>query len=176
MGVNDIIKVGNNIKKIRKEKNLSQKDMAKILNIPCSTYSNYENNNREPNAELLKRIASIFSINVNELLAIDLVPKNNSNTNRYLCDDIGKVQVIENLIKLCQFTIKFNECNSNDKSIVDSLKLAIQHNDIPFTYISSEHGNLDLTNEEFTKLTDKILRYVKFELNNLISLKSESNY
>ena len=51
MGVNDIIKVGSNIKKIRKDKKMSQKDMAKILNIPCSTYSNYENNNREPSAE-----------------------------------------------------------------------------------------------------------------------------
>lgn len=29
MGINEIIKVGNNIKKIRKEKNISQKDMAK---------------------------------------------------------------------------------------------------------------------------------------------------
>ena len=42
MGINEIIKVGNNIKKIRKEKNISQKDMAKKLNMPSSTYSNYE--------------------------------------------------------------------------------------------------------------------------------------
>lgn len=177
MGVNDIIKVGNNIKSIRKRKKLSQKDMAKILNIPCSTYSNYENNNREPNAKLLNKIAEVLNVNITELLSLSHSEKNNvTYPNKYLCDDTCTIQVIESLIKLCNFSIKFNECNIDDKSIEDSLKLAIKNNDIPLTYISNGHGNLDLTNEEFMKFSDKILRYVKFELNNLISLKAKTNY
>ena len=70
MGINEIIKVGNNIKKIRKEKNISQKDMAKKLNMPSSTYSNYENNNREPNALTLKKIADVLSVDVHDLLNV----------------------------------------------------------------------------------------------------------
>lgn len=68
MSLNDLLKVGDNIKRIRKEKGISQKDMAEIfLKIPRSTYSNYENNNRVPDLDLLNRIAEILKVSVAEL-------------------------------------------------------------------------------------------------------------
>lgn len=171
MGINEIIKVGNNIKKLRKEKNISQKDMAKRLNMPSSTYSNYENNNREPNAKTLKKIAEILNVSTSDLLDINYY--NNETSEKYLSDDIDTIQVIENLIKLCEFKIDFNKLSSSkDTELESSLKLAIKNNTIPLTYISNGHDNLDLTNAEFIKFTDKILRFVKFEVNQLISSKS----
>lgn len=172
MGVNDIIKVGSNIKMIRKDKKMSQKDMAKILNIPCSTYSNYENNNREPSAELLKKIAEILDVNINDLLSLNAKDKKSTNSDRYLSDNGSTIEIIEKLIKLCEFNIRFNEFPNNNDGIQESLKLAIENNAIPLTYISNGSGTLNLTNEEFMKLTDKVLRYVKFELNNLIAQNS----
>lgn len=170
MGINEIIKVGNNIKKIRKERNISQKDMAKRLSMPSSTYSNYENNNREPNAQTLKKIASILNVDISELLNIST--SQNKTSEKYLSDDINTIKVIENLIKLCQFKIDFNKLSSDDTELESSLKLAIKNNTIPLTYISNGYDNLDLTNAEFMKFTDKILRFVKFEVNELISKKS----
>lgn len=169
MGINEIIKVGDNIKKFRKEKNISQKDMAKKLNMPSSTYSNYENNNREPNVLTLKKIADVLSIDVHDLLNVKY---SNNITKEYFSDDITTINVIENLIKLCEFTINFNKLPIYDAELKSSLKLAIENNTIPLTYISNEYGNLDLTNKEFKEFTDKILRFVKFEVNNLISNKS----
>lgn len=55
MGINEFIQIGKQIKKLRIEKGYTQKEMSKITGIPYSTYSNYENNNREPNAEQLKK-------------------------------------------------------------------------------------------------------------------------
>lgn len=171
MGINEIIKVGNNIKRFRKEKNIAQKDMAKMLNMPSSTYSNYENNNREPNAATLKKIADILDISVIDLLTVQ--SSNDENSEKYLSDDINTIQVIENLIKLCKFKINFNQISdTDDTELESSLKLAIKNNTIPLTYISNGKGDLDLTNAEFTKFTDKILRFVKFEVNELISKKS----
>ena len=170
MGINEIIKVGNNIKKIRKERNISQKDMAKRLSMPSSTYSNNENNNREPNAQTLKKIASILNVDISELLNIST--SQNKTSEKYLSDDINTIKVIENLIKLCQFKIDFNKLSSDDTELESSLKLAIKNNTIPLTYISNGYDNLDLTNAEFMKFTDKILRFVKFEVNELISKKS----
>ena len=171
MGINEIIKVGNNIKKFRKEKNITQKDMAKMLNMPSSTYSNYENNNREPNAATLKKIADILDISVIDLLTVQ--SSKDENSEKYLSDDINTIQVIENLIKLCKFKINFNQISdTDDTELESSLKLAIKNNTIPLTYISNGKGDLDLTNAEFTKFTDKILRFVKFEVNELISKKS----
>lgn len=170
MGINEIIKVGNNIKRIRKQKNISQKDMAKKLNMPSSTYSNYENNNREPNAATLRKIADILNVDISDLLNLNS-PENES-SEKYLSDDINTIHVIENLIKLCEFNINFNKLSSDDRELESSLKLAIKNNTIPLTYISNGHDNLDLTNAEFMKFTDKILRFVKFEVNELISNKS----
>lgn len=77
MGINHFVKIGNTIRKLRKIKGLSQKEMADLCGIAYSTYSNYENNNREPNQEVLQRIADNLDItipdliNVNTLISID---------------------------------------------------------------------------------------------------------
>ena len=56
MGINDFIQIGSTIKELRKAKGISQKRKClKLLDIPYSTYSNYENNNREPSADVIKK-------------------------------------------------------------------------------------------------------------------------
>lgn len=71
MGVNDFIKIGDRIKQLRKEKGISQRDMAKSLGINVSTYSNYENNHREPSSEIIKQVSKVLGVSVQDLL----VPK-----------------------------------------------------------------------------------------------------
>lgn len=68
MGLNDFIKIGNRIKNLRIEKGISQKDMAEKLNIPRSTYSNYENDNREPSGEMLNKIATALNVPISDLI------------------------------------------------------------------------------------------------------------
>lgn len=66
MGINELIQVGNQIRKYREARGLSQKAVAKLAGIPYSTYSNYENNNREPSMEQLIKIADVLRIPVIE--------------------------------------------------------------------------------------------------------------
>ncbi len=68
MGINEIIQIGTRIKRIRMDKGLTQKEVANLLKIPYSTYSNYENNNREPNYGTIKKIAKILETSVDEIL------------------------------------------------------------------------------------------------------------
>jgi len=68
MGINEYIKIGKKIKKLRKEKGYSQKQMAKLCGIAYSTYSNYENDNREPSMKQIEKIASVLEISTAELL------------------------------------------------------------------------------------------------------------
>ncbi|WP_373205854.1 helix-turn-helix domain-containing protein [Clostridium tertium] len=60
--------IGDKIKEARKNKNITQKDFANILNIPVSTLANYENNHREPNLEMIKKIAKALNISPDELI------------------------------------------------------------------------------------------------------------
>lgn len=55
MGINQYIKIGSKIKKARISKGIRQKDMAEKLGLSISTYSNYENNYREPKLDIVER-------------------------------------------------------------------------------------------------------------------------
>lgn len=59
---------------LRESKGLSKKQVAEDLNLPYTTYRNYENNVCEPNSEVLVKIAEYFEISIDWLL--DYKPKN----------------------------------------------------------------------------------------------------
>lgn len=57
--------------RLRKEKNLNKRQVADLLGMPYTTYNNYETGAREPNSEVLKKIASAFGVTVDYLLGIE---------------------------------------------------------------------------------------------------------
>src|SRR5690554_1926680 len=62
--------IGNQIKKLRQENKLLQKDLAEELNLTQQTISSYESNKREPDSETLQKIAQYFYVSVDYLLGI----------------------------------------------------------------------------------------------------------
>lgn len=57
-----------NLKNLRKELGISQKQIADILHISQQTYSDYENCKTEPTSETLITIANYFEVTIDELL------------------------------------------------------------------------------------------------------------
>lgn len=62
-----------NLKRLRKIKNVSKSELARLLNIAPSAYSAYENGkieigDREPNLKNLIKLADFFKVSVDELL------------------------------------------------------------------------------------------------------------
>ena len=57
-----------NLKKIRKEKGISQLKLAMELNMSQNTISRYETGEREPGINELIRIADYFNISIDYLL------------------------------------------------------------------------------------------------------------
>lgn len=126
MGINEFIQVGNQIRKYRLKKGLSQKEMAKLADIPYSTYSNYENNNREPNSEQLRKIADALGVSIFDIMnfnsTIDLAYEilDNSKT----LDHIDLAEKIGNIAKQkyqekypleIQLIAAFDDLNDNGK-------------------------------------------------------------
>ena len=60
MGVNDYIHVGQKIKKARLSRGLSQKEMAALMELPVSTYANYEADRREMSTGLISTAALLL--------------------------------------------------------------------------------------------------------------------
>lgn len=62
--------LGNRIKSLREEKDLSQLELSKVLNINNSTLSQYEAGNRVPSDEIKKQIASYFGVTLDYLMGV----------------------------------------------------------------------------------------------------------
>lgn len=56
------------LKILRKEKNLLQKDIAKVINVGRSTYVKYENGDSEPSLKILVELATFFDVSTDYLL------------------------------------------------------------------------------------------------------------
>jgi transcriptional regulator with XRE-family HTH domain len=60
--------VGDNIKKLRKEKGLQQKQVAIELGIDQSNYNKIENDKRELSIDVLNKLAGLFGVTVDDIL------------------------------------------------------------------------------------------------------------
>lgn len=60
--------VGKHIKKIRKEKNLTQDELAERLHCTRQTISNYETGKSEPGIEVLIELAEVLEVEINDLI------------------------------------------------------------------------------------------------------------
>lgn len=64
----DNINIGQTIKKLRKQKGITQSQLAKIIKVSPSTIGMYEQGSRKPEYSILLRIADEFGISVDYLL------------------------------------------------------------------------------------------------------------
>lgn len=60
----------NRIKELRVDKDLSQKELADVLNVTRSAYSNYENGIRDVPVEILEGLADYYGTSVDYLLGL----------------------------------------------------------------------------------------------------------
>ena len=63
--------ISENIKNLRKQKNISQETFAEIIGVSCQSVSRWENNICYPDIELIPVIAEYFNVSVDNLLGVD---------------------------------------------------------------------------------------------------------
>lgn len=59
------------LKKKRKQKKLTQVELAEKIGVSTRTISQYEENNRFPRKETLKKLADFFECTIDELISDD---------------------------------------------------------------------------------------------------------
>ena len=64
----DTIKVGNFLRELRKEKNLTQEQLAEVFQVTNRTISRWETGSNMPDISLLLEIAEYYSLEVSEIL------------------------------------------------------------------------------------------------------------
>jgi transcriptional regulator with XRE-family HTH domain len=86
--------LGNKIKALRKELNLSQDELAEKINIDGRQISRYENDKMNPSIDVLIKLADAFNISVDYLLFDDIPKKPLRQKYTYI---IEKLESIENM-------------------------------------------------------------------------------
>ena len=71
----DQVKIGKFILELRKEKGMTQQELASRLGVTDRAVSNWENGRRMPDVSLLKPLADILGISVNELFVGEKIPE-----------------------------------------------------------------------------------------------------
>ena len=60
----------NRLKDLREDKDLLQKDIAKLMNIPTRTYSSYETEERGLPLDILKKLAIFYNTSVDYIIGL----------------------------------------------------------------------------------------------------------
>lgn len=68
-----MVNFGEKIKKLRKEKKLTQKQLADLAGVAISAISAYESGNRYPSYEVLINLSHIFHVSTDYLLGISSI-------------------------------------------------------------------------------------------------------
>lgn len=124
--------IGEKIKTLRKERKLTQKELANKIGITAPTVTKYENGQLEPNLEVLNRIATTFNISISSL-----IEDNNSKREFYSITDFRDVlgsgempsDVINELTELIiiavirkyDLKININDIPNKDKKLIFNL-------------------------------------------------------
>ena len=70
-------KIGKFIAKVRKEKNMTQQELAEKLNVTDRAISHWENGRRLPDISLLKELGDVFNVTIDEIINGERITEKN---------------------------------------------------------------------------------------------------
>jgi MerR family transcriptional regulator, light-induced transcriptional regulator len=179
------------LKRIRRDRNLRQVDLANILGLAQTTVANYEQGTRFPDEVILSKIADIFNVSLDFLLARTDIRLNNE---EIMYNDTPAENVIPESIELSLFQKEyFHAVLTGNKNlavqmILDSVKNKYSVKDIYFHVLERslkevgrlwEMNILDVSQEHYisnvTKhIMSRLFSYFNFERKNGYSCVSLS--
>ena len=156
--------VGQNIKKFRKEKKITLKQLGNHLGISEQAVSQYEREIRTPNTKLVYRIAEFLNVPAYKIdyELYDFMELDKSNYTEM--EKLDEIKSFINLIKYSGFETDFPILMGGSKEELFEDIDRQKNGETPFVYISYNKNKIELNNDEFNKLLEKVCRFLKFEL------------
>lgn len=141
------------LKELRTEKGISKVTMAKKLDIPYTTYNNYENG-REPKYEILRKIARILNVTLSELLE--------DNFKNYLSDmkDDWAHPEMHNYMRFINNLEAINYTLNGDESE-------------GYIWLANAKHTIEVTEDEISELISEVDSYLLFRIEQLKKKKED---
>lgn len=115
--------IGKKIKLLRKENNMTQKELALKIDVSPPTVTKYENGQLEPNLNILVKISQLFNISIDDLLEINISVKDNFTQNSTDSDALVKSFIIH-VIKTSNIDVKLDSIDDRTKILMYNLTYA----------------------------------------------------
>lgn len=166
----DCTKVGQLILKLRKEKNMTQLELASKLNLSDKTISKWERGLGCPDISILRELSKVFEVNIEKLLIGDLEPnkKDGGNMKRlkfYVCHECGNISTCTGSAELSCCGRKLNAL----KPILEdeNHKISIEEIENDY-YVNIDH---EMTKSHYISF----VAYVTFDRVLIVKLYPEQN-
>lgn len=150
--------IGNNIVTLRKQKGITQEELANALGVSAQAVSKWENNSSCPDVSLLTDIADYFGVTVDVLLRANVQDIVNENDN--VTDDICRLNNKKRDIK----NININIVQQNGKE--NNIKVPFK-----FAEIGLNIGSVFGLSEE---ISNRILALVESEVTDVVDINTEN--
>ena len=151
------LNIGETIKKLRKEREITQEEFAEVLGVSCQSVSRWENNSCYPDIELIPVIASFFGISTDKLMGIDEITEK-ENIEKYLerfQKAISKGELDE-CIAIAREGVKEYP---NSYILLDKLMYALFASGDDDGNIPEWKENMEKYDAEITMLGERIMKY-----------------
>ncbi len=151
------LNIGETIKKLRKEREITQEEFAEVLGVSCQSVSRWENDNCYPDIELIPVIADFFGISTDRLMGVDET-KEKEAVKRYLeafQEAISRGDIDE-CIRISREGVKEFP---NNYELLDNLMYALFLSTDEDGNIPEWKENMEKYDAEITALGERIMKY-----------------
>lgn len=146
--------LGKTLQELRKEKNISQEDMAEILNVSRQTISNWENSKSYPDILALIKLCDVYKISLDDLLKddqklLDSIKKENKKKNKLITICISTTIIF---ILLFIYFIFFKD--HYKEMYKKEVKMIVNNKENFIEITKSKKYNQDIMTDNYMKITD----------------------
>lgn len=150
--VGENMKIGENIRKIRKEKGLTQKQLGELCGMKEANIRKYELDNANPKIETVERIASALGVKIVDLMGMEYF--DTITDLDALKKDIAHFDIIARYFKTLGFSLQDNvtkwhwKDNTQEVQIVDEIEYIISKDGHSATFTQREFDELQTGEKE----------------------------
>lgn len=151
------LNIGETIKRLRKEREITQEEFSEILGVSCQSVSRWENNSCYPDIELIPTIAAFFGVSTDKLMGIDEVTEK-STVDRYLNDFQAAISIghIDECIRIARDGVaEF----PNNYVLLNKLMYALFASGSDDADITNWKENMENYDAEIVALGERIIKY-----------------
>lgn len=116
-GVRLNMNIGENIKQLRKNKGLTQKELGELIGVKAITIRKYESNEREPNIETLNKIAMALGVTINDLVKNEEKASNKNSIGIRFLDRSKLPDEKEQIIKVVEEMYEFINATGDENQL-----------------------------------------------------------